>query len=128
MPARLGPAPLRVRASVLWQAPQPAAKAAATSGSAAGGGAARAVRRSAKSAGSWATMVKVMRVLEPAELGARSGIGAGLVRLEPQHRAVARNGVQLSGEAGHPEAVDHVAGGEMDIHGPPCGMCSVPAV
>jgi hypothetical protein len=57
-------------------------------------------------------------VLEAAELGALAAVQAGLVGLEGHQRGAARDQVLLARQAGHPQAVDHVVGLQLDDHRP----------
>ena len=63
-----------------------------------------------------------MRVLRAAELGTLAAVTAGLFRLQPRHVRLARDGVGLAAQRGHPERVDHVGAGQLEPDGCPVGM------
>ena len=56
------------------------------------------------------------RVVQPTELRALAAVDSGLFGLESQNGGAARNSVELAAQAGHPKGVDHVGGGEVNIH------------
>lgn len=57
-----------------------------------------------------------VRVAGAAELGALTVIGTGLVGLQPQHIGAPRQHVQFAAEARHPERMDHIIAGQVQIH------------
>ena len=60
-------------------------------------------------------------VLHAAVLGALAEVRAGAGGAEAPDVVLAGDGIDLSAELGHPEAVDHVVGVDADLDGPPDG-------
>src|SRR5690606_5481163 len=57
-----------------------------------------------------------VRVTHPAELRALAVVGAGLVRLQAQHVGAPRQHVELAPRPRHPDRVDHVGAGQVQVH------------
>src|SRR5690606_9529530 len=57
-----------------------------------------------------------VRVTHPAEFGALAVVGAGLVGLQPQYIGAPRQHVELARQPRHPERMDHVVTGQVQVH------------
>lgn len=56
------------------------------------------------------------RVVQPTELCALAAVDSGLFGLESQNSGAAWNGVELAAQAGYPEGMNHICGGEVNVH------------